>query len=364
MSIDDKTRREILQYSYVTGSVAVGAALAGCIGGSDDGDSDGSDGSDGGSDGDKVEEWKQKAKEEENGEFKFMHAMAGESATGFIEAVEEEFPWMNINGVKGSENIGTRFISEYQSGSPTIDAVWYEDVLTLHNEDMVIDLTQLPNYAALPENAKGGDYWAPFKFLTYTTLYNTEQMDNPPESWGDLTKSEYKGELLMSQSPKFSVLKWIKENVDEEWIDKMAEQDVQLASGHGQAIKQVAAGARGAMPGAFMKYLFIEDRTGETPVEAVPFDKVLLLPTPLGISDEAPHPNTAKFFTNWLFSDDGMETLAGNLKQSCMGTADNLLCNPDGLQEVARQPEPVLLEQLGPDEREEIAQEWKNKMGI
>lgn len=351
-------RREILRYSMTSGSVAIGAALTGCIG---SGGSGGGSGMTGGS----PEEWKQKAKEEEDGQLKIMHAMSGASATSFFNAVQEEFPWMNINGVKGSENIGTRFMSEYRAGNPTVDAVWYEDVLVLKKQGMLYNLTNLPNYADLPPEAKGGEYWAPFKFLTYTTLYNTEVMDDPPTGWEDLTKPKYQGKLIMSQSPKMPTIEWIHNNVDENWLSKMAEQDVRIASGHGAAIKQLAAGGRGAMPGAFLKYLFIGNRASGTPVAAPPsWGNLLLLPTPLGISNEAPHPNTAKFFHNWLFSDAGQQTLKSSITKSCMGTANNLLCNPSELQKIARQSGLRLVDQLGPNKKQEIAQTWQNAMGL
>ena len=376
-------RRNVLKTG---GALTAGGMLVGCLGGGggdggdggaggdgsggdgSGGDGSGGDGSSGGDGGSmsKVEEWKQKAKEEEDGQFKYFHAAAGSTMQDLKAGVEEEFPWLNLEPVKGSENIHTRFMSEYRAGNPSFDAVINDTALNLAFQDITTDLTELPNYAALPEEAKGGTNWGPLYYLTYTVLFNTDtwSKDELPTDWGGFLDDKFKGEMIMSATPKTGWMDYIWNNVDENYFQKLVEDyDLRLASGHGNATKATAAGERSINLGSFFKHLFIENRGAGAPVDALSMEPTMFIPTPVVISDEAPHPNTAKWFVNYLYSEEGIKTMSQYMSKACVGTINNIQCNPEGLNELANAAEPNLVKMFEPDVREEKLQKFKEQTG-
>lgn len=361
-------RRKILKTS---GALAASGVLAGCSGGSDGGDNvDGGDGGgssgDGGGDLSKVEQWKKKAKEEDHSQFKFFHAAAGSTMQDLKAGVEEKYPWLNLKPVKGSENIHTRFMSEYRAGNPTFDAVINDTALNIAFQDASTDLTQLPNYAALPDDAKGGTTWGPLYYLTYTVLFNTDKWskDELPTDWGGYLDDKFKGKMIMTSTPKTGWMDYCWNNVDENYFKKLVEDyDLRLAQGHGKAVKAMGAGERSVMLGGFLKYLFIEDRAANAPVDYVAMDPTMFIPTPLIISDKAPHPNTAKWFINYLYSKEGIETMSNYMSKACVGTINNIKCNPDGLNEKANDVNPNLVKMFKPDVRERKLQRFKKATG-
>jgi ABC-type Fe3+ transport system substrate-binding protein len=256
-------------------------------------------------------------------------------------------------------------MSEYRAGNPSFDGVINDTALNIAFQDASIDLSQLPNYAALPDDAKGGETWGPLYYLTYTVMYNSDEWsrDELPTDWGGYLDDQFEGELIMSSTPKTGWMDYCWNNVDENYFQKLMDLDLRLAQGHGQGIKAVAAGERSIMLGAFFKYLFIEDRAAGTPVEAKIMDPTMFIPTPLIISDKAPHPNTAKWFINYLYSDEGIQKMGEVMSNACVGTVNNIVCNPDGLDELANQANPNLVRMFEPAKREEIMGQFQDATG-
>lgn len=377
-------RRKLIK---TTGGLAGIGLFAGCMGGGGDG-GDGGDGGgggggggdgggDGGSDGggstptpSEMEQMEQAARDE-GGELAILHQTAQELQDGFFRgAVQERFPWLDFNLITASETGQvSRFISEYNAGNPTIDAVWTQAVFPLIEEGMLINLEEnLPAYADLPDSAKGGSHWAPWRYLAYGMFYNTDLMDasETPENWGDLATEDYSGDILMSQLPKLSVIAWAVEEYGDSWLPDFAANDVRMVPGSGAGIQQLAAGERPMMAGGFIHYLWRDDRAAGTPIEQAPnFTQVPLIGQPFGISKRAPNSATAKFFHNWLLTEEGSAAFAEGAKLTCFGTANNIRCNPSQLQDlVSSISEKIVVDRLAPAEYNEWADRWRQAMGL
>ena len=337
---DDTTRREYLRYYAMTGSAALAASLAGCSGGgggdtgggggnSGGGGSGGKETGGGGSTSSKMDQWREKAKDE--GPLTVATTIDPSTVNSFGKAVNEKFPFIKLRPLDlPPEELESRFISEYQSGNPSIDLVMSR-AWTFINQGMGLDLTQLPNYADLPEEAKGGDTWASYKFLVISGFYNTDMMSKSeaPSEWGDIMKSKYKDKMIASTSARPIWVRWMEKNVDKDFVSKFAPLPAEITNSSGTAMKKVAAGVYPVDPYGFTKYLFIDNRAGSAPVDNL--FPTLLGPATIMGNKKAPNMNTLKFFLNWYFTEEAAKIQAQQMPNECMGTADNLICNPSDL---------------------------------
>lgn len=363
---DDTTRREYLRYYAMTGSAALAASLAGCTGGSD-GSGDGGDGGDGSGGGStptsKVERWKEGAKDE--GALTVGTTIDPSTVRSFGNAVNEKFPFLELRPLDlPPEELESRFISEYQSENTSIDLVMSR-AWTFINEGMGLDLTQLPNYADLPEEAKGGDTWASYKFLVISGFYNTDMMseDEAPSEWADIMDSNYKDKMIASTSARPIWVKWMENNVDEDFVEKFAPLPAEITNSSGTAIKKVASGVYPVDPYGFTKYLHIDNRAGSAPIKNV--FPTLLGPATIMGNKKAPNMNSLKFFLNWYFSEEAAQMQAEQMPNECMGNADNLICNPSDLTENVTEPGVEVISNsvdVVNLDREAVAKRWRDAL--
>lgn len=349
----------------MTGSATLATALAGCSGGGGDGSDGGGDGGDGGSTSTqtKVEKWKEGAKDE--GPLTVGTTIDPSTIQSFSDAVNEKFPFIELRPLDlPPQELESRFISEYKSGNPSIDLVMSR-AWTFINNDMGLDLTQLPNYRDLPEKAKGGDTWASYKFLVISGFYNTDLMseDEAPSEWADIMDSKYKDQMIISTSARPTWIKWMENNVDEDFVENFASLPAEVTNSSGTAIKKTAAGVHPIDPYGFTKYLHIDNRAGGAPVDNL--FPTLLAPATIMGNKKAKKMNSLKFFLNWYFTPEAAELQSEVLPNECMGTADDIICNPSGLTEdvtengVAVASDTVDVVNL---DREAISKQWKDAL--
>lgn len=86
-------------------------------------------------------------------------------------------------------------------------------VARLISEDMLepLNLENIPNYSLIMDNFKGlpydvnCQYSVPYTWGVIGLLYNTEYVDQTPESWSDLWDSRYAGKVLMYNNSRDSI---------------------------------------------------------------------------------------------------------------------------------------------------------------
>ena len=368
-----QSRRKFLK---VAGSTSMLTTVAGCSGGDGGGGDGGGDGGGGSTPTSEpmsqLEQWKQAGKEEENGQVNIAHFLAGETATALFESFQEDIPWLNPQGIKfsGSELI-SRYEAEYESGNPTIDMVWAPSVATLENKGMLANLKEkLPVWEDIPEGAKG-KYWVPNKTSAYGMLYNSDLISESelPSDWAGLTDPAYKGRIIIGQSFSwvFPGMKWATDN-NEGWLEDMATQDVQWASGLGAAVKQMAAGQRALNPFTNLKYPWIEDRAAGTPAKvATKTQPVFLYVNPSGVNKKAPHMNSALYLANYMGSEEGQNTIKEFVETDCAGLhKETLKCDPPEMHSTLQEnvDEFQFTGFLGPEEFNDFASRVKNEFGL
>src|SRR5882724_7509530 len=114
-----------------------------------------------------------------------------------IKAFNKRFPDIKIEMVRapGGQLI-TRIKTEAAAGKLSADVVNHSDrALLIELVDLFMDYAP-PNAADYRTDVLVSPKLWPGVTLGWSIAYNTELVKNPPKSWADLTKPEYKGKLI------------------------------------------------------------------------------------------------------------------------------------------------------------------------
>jgi iron(III) transport system substrate-binding protein len=227
-----------------------------------------------------------------------------------IKAFNKRFPEIKVEMVRapGGQLI-TRIKTEAAAGKLAADAINHSDRgLMLELNDMFMDYAP-PNAADYrPDVLVSPKLW-PGVTLGWAIGYNTELAKNPPRTWTDLTKPEYKGKKLGQV---------IAPSGGTTWTRVMFERQV---LGEGYHAKQAAlenvlypSGApmsdalvRGEIIAGPLLYNIVYTKTKDgAPVDAVfAPEGVPINPYADGIPKTAKNPNAARLFMNWRLSAEG-----------------------------------------------------------
>jgi len=179
---------------------------------------------------------------------------------------------------------------------------------------------KVSTWDTIPADAKDADgYWYGDYYGVLALEVNTDVVQNVPQDWADLLKPEYKGQVALAGDPRtsnqaiLSVYAAALANggsLDDAQpgLDFWAQ--INQAGNFVPVIADTGTFARGETPIILQwDYLALADRdtlAGNPPVEVVvPKTGRLGGIYVQAISAYAPHPNAAKLWMEWLYSDEG-----------------------------------------------------------
>ncbi|MDR0809357.1 MAG: ABC transporter substrate-binding protein [Gemmobacter sp.] len=174
----------------------------------------------------------------------------------------------------------------------------------------------------IPDSVKDADgYWYGDYYGVMSFIVNKDLVENVPTDWADLTKPEYAGQVAMAGDPRASnqaitaVLAAglsrgaaAGEAAGKAGLEFFAEMN--KAGNFVPVIAKAGTIAQGATPVAiawdYNALAWRDELAGNPPAEiVVPATGVLAGVYVQGISAFAPHPNAAKLWMEWVYSDEG-----------------------------------------------------------
>lgn len=174
----------------------------------------------------------------------------------------------------------------------------------------------------IPDSVKDAEgYWYGDYYGVMSFLVNKDLVPNAPADWADLLKPEYAGQVALAGDPRASnqailavqaagLSKGAKagEEAGKAGLDFFAE--LNKAGNFVPVIAKAGTVAQGATPIAiawdYNVLSWADELAGNPPVEVVvPKTGVLAGVYVQGISAYAPHPNAAKLWMEYLYSDEG-----------------------------------------------------------
>lgn len=253
-----------------------------------------------------------------------------ELAQQLLGAFAEKYPGISVDFFRGdTAGLTQRFESESATGQH------FADVLTATTR--ISDLWYSKNYivpyssalrSLYPADLKApDDKWNVYGIVTVTWAYNTDLVsaDEAPKDWTDLVDPKWKGKISM-QDPRASggarvwVATMYRELGEEKWLEYMqalAAQEPRFGD-YFQAREMMASGETAIQVAAYPDYTEPLKAQG-APVEwGVPAEFVIFEGLTLNLSANAPHPNAAKLFIEFMLSPDAQEMIAAANKMPAL----------------------------------------------
>ena len=244
------------------------------------------------------------------GRLVFYTANFAEVEQEVIKAFNKRFPEIKVEMVRapGGQLI-TRIKTEAAAGKLAADVVNHSDRgLMLDIENLFMDYAP-PNAADyLPDVLVSPKFW-PQATLGWAIAYNSAIVKDPPKSWMDLTKPEYKGKqigqtIAPSGGTTWTRVMFERQVLGEDYWKRQAATEVVLFPSGAPAADALVRGEVSIAP---LLYNIIYTKIVEgAPAEAIfAPEGVPIIPYADGVTKTAKSPNAAKLFMNWRLSKEG-----------------------------------------------------------
>jgi iron(III) transport system substrate-binding protein len=227
-------------------------------------------------------------------------------------AFRAEYPGIEVEVERsGSERVLQRINQEYQSGIKNVDVVNSSDAshFIFWKQQKWLAPHVPPDVKRFPAQYKDPDgYYATWRATLSVMGYNTNLVDakDAPTGYTDLLDPKWKGKLVKAH-PSYSgtsltgtyaitkLLGW-------DYLEKLSKQGVQQLQSTTAPPKSIASGERAVMVDGNEYNMFIEI-DAKSPVKIIyPKEGTPFVTAPTAIFAEAPHPNAARVFQNFLYT--------------------------------------------------------------
>jgi len=243
----------------------------------------------------------------------FYSSLNVEDNNGLLRKFEEKYPFIKteLNRLT-ADRLLIRFQSEARAKKHVADVLLNGGARTYitKKEGLLMKYVSPESKFYGPGFKDPDGYWTDAYLNAHVLVYNTRMVKAPdvPRSHADLLKPQWTGKFVMVSKAYEWFLKILKLGGEEkglEFFKQLALQKPGFRIGSSQIADLVAAGEH---PIGINTYSTnIEDlKARGAPVEWVPLDPVIAILHPIAINANAPHPNAAKLFVDYVLSKEGM----------------------------------------------------------
>jgi len=233
-------------------------------------------------------------------------------AEGVAEAFRKAYPKIDLDVERsGSERVFQRANQEHESGIKNVDVINSSDAshfMFWKQKNLLAKYVpaDVKDYPAQGKDPDG--YYATWRATLDVMGYNTNIVpaDQVPKGYKDLLDPKWKGKLTKAH-PGYSGtaltgIYAITKALGWEYLEKLSKQGVQQLQSTTATPKSIASGERAVMVDGNEYNMFIEiDKKSPVkiiyPVEGTPF-----VASPSAIFADAPHPNAARVFEDFIFT--------------------------------------------------------------
>jgi iron(III) transport system substrate-binding protein len=264
------------------------------------------------------------AKAKNEGKIVWYTSIELQTAEKIAKAFEAAHPGVDVQVERnGCERIVQRIAQERSSNIHAADVVECSDMTALLNWKKQGWLAPYvpADVAKYPAEHRDPDGFYATDRLTLSPIeYNTKLLkpEEAPKSFADLLDPKWKGKIVKAH-PGYSgtimtVTYEISRDLGGDYLKKLGQQQVMQVQSAADPPKKVAQGERpiAADGGEYLPLQMIEK--GAPLALVYPTEGTPTIPGGAGVMVDAPHPNGARVFANYLFSKDGQQLLVDMAK--------------------------------------------------
>jgi iron(III) transport system substrate-binding protein len=259
-----------------------------------------------------------------------------------MDAVAQEFQkryGITINITRGlTGQLTQRLSAEQDSGRPAADVVNLADPIAFTDMTEKGWLTtfegdDVPGLSDWPTDYLIDDNRIVTGIQVASVAYNTDLVDKEDlEGWESLLDPEYKNEIILSDPaavpPWLSLMMFLRDNVDEDFLPRLAAQQPTMVESAVPGAQQLAAGeAKLQFPTTVAVVQPLKD--AGAPIDTVYFTPATGVEQYTALIDGGPHPNAAKLLLSFLMSEDGQALINEGTSASVLPDVPGTLPLPE-----------------------------------
>ena len=247
----------------------------------------------------------------------FYTSMTADQAQKVLDAFKTKYPFVQSKILRAvGERLLTKIMTEVQAGRYEFDVVQSAEsqAYFLKKKNLLLKYVspEVKNIRKLFFDPDG--YWAAVYIMPNVIAYNTQMVkrNEVPKTDEDLLNPKWKGKIAMDPTkPEWFAWK-LKRLGDEKglaYMKKLGAQEFKLYPGLSLITNLLAAGEFPLVLNTYLHNAEEIKRKGG-PVDWIAQDPVFTKFQPLGIGAKASHPNAAKLFADFMFSEEGQKIIA------------------------------------------------------
>lgn len=215
----------------------------------------------------------------------------------------------------GTSAVVTKLMTEKEAGEIMADLIWVAEPSTYEDfkaQDLLLQFTPEGAEALLAEMKDPEGFYYAGRLINMIVAYNTNLVSDPPKSWTDLLKSEYKGKIgfptpLRSGAAEASV-KTLVDAFGWKFFEDFIANGGKQVKNNSTARDMTSTGELSV--GVFLDYMARGAKAKGSPIEYIwPEEGAIFIPSPVAIMKSSKNPGAAKVFVNYVLSKEGQEIL-------------------------------------------------------
>ena len=251
------------------------------------------------------------------GELLFYFSMTVPEGAALLNKFHDKYPFIKVEMFRNSsEKLTSRVLAEAQAKKHRFDVIAIpSSTIEFLKRKNIFAKYLSPQGKYFPEIFKDPDgYGIAAFYLLNVVAYNTKAVAQRdiPKTYDDLLDAKWKGKIAMDTGGFDwfgNVLKIMGEAKGLQYMKKLGEQDIQFRAGKTLVCQLVAAGERIIGLPVFSQRIDMMRSQG-APIEYVFIEPLISELNSPSVSANAPHPNAARLFVDFLLSREGQDTIA------------------------------------------------------
>ena len=243
----------------------------------------------------------------------------------FIAKICEEFSKTNKK-IKvtyfrsASEAVITKFKAETASGSPSADVLWVADFALGEGlkKAGLLSRYESPEASGILPLLKDPDgYYCAARLLSMVLAYNTDSLFNPPHSYDDLLRPDYRGKIGIadpgqSGASLYAITALVKSpNFGLGFLKALCENGLVVVKDNESLMNSLLDGS--LRLGLGLDYLVRSEnlaKSGAVLEYAIPEEGAILIPSPIALTANADNSGAAKAFIDYILSRNGQRLIS------------------------------------------------------
>ncbi len=249
------------------------------------------------------------------GELVYYASMNLAEANAVIGAFEKRYPFIKVKLNRiGSEKLLTRVLTEARAKKIFADVIQtVEFSMHIFNRRGILGRYMPQASSIYPNEFKEEGFWTTVYYNAYVTGYNTRLVTARalPKSYDDLLDPKWKGALMMegTKADWFAgMLQIMGQERGQKYMRALAKQQPSPREGH-ELLAQLIVAGEGLfdinIPAASVERM----KERGAPIDWTALGEVPAIMVGIGLSAQAPHPNAAKVFLDFVLSREGQKLM-------------------------------------------------------